>query len=181
MKLGQVGVGSNNAENHSSSLLEVIHYCTQSIIKSWQLTLNEVGVISGHYWPKFTWKVGKKWNYVKLKLALTLLKFTHPAFRKSYLIIIGPNPHAKLTKCEINALIQSLGSHIWSLLGPIYMKSWLNLGSKVVVSSNISRTRHLAFRKSYLVTICSNSYEKFTKSEIWSTWNRFKHCLESLI
>ena len=41
LKLGQVGVGSNIAHNHSSSLQ---------------------GVISGHYLPKFICKVDQKWN-----------------------------------------------------------------------------------------------------------------------
>ena len=41
VKLGQVQVSSNIAQNHSSSPWEVI---------------------SGHYWPQFTWKVDQKWN-----------------------------------------------------------------------------------------------------------------------
>ena len=32
-------------------------------------------IISGNYWPQFTWKVGQTWNL---------------AFRKSYLIILAP-------------------------------------------------------------------------------------------
>ena len=48
VKLGQAGVSSDIAQNHSSSQYEVI---------------------SGHYWPQFTWKVDKIWNYVKLLFA----------------------------------------------------------------------------------------------------------------
>ena len=44
-KLCKVGVGSNIAQNHSSSLQ---------------------GVISGHHLPKCTWKVDQKWNYVQV-------------------------------------------------------------------------------------------------------------------
>ena len=35
--------------------------------------------------------------------------------------------------------------------------------------------------KSYLIIICPNSHDKFTKSEIRSSWSRFKHCSESLV
>ena len=48
--------------------------------------------------PKFTWKVDKKGNYIKLELIQTLLRMTRLAHRKSYLVIICPNVHAKLTK-----------------------------------------------------------------------------------
>ena len=41
VKLGQVQVGSNIAQNHSYSTYEVM---------------------SGHYLPQFTWKVDQKWN-----------------------------------------------------------------------------------------------------------------------
>ena len=40
-KLGQVEVGSNIAQKHSSSPYEVIY---------------------GHYLPQFIWKVDQKWN-----------------------------------------------------------------------------------------------------------------------
>ena len=40
-KLGQAEVGSNIAQNHSSSPYEVIY---------------------GHYWPQFIWKIDQKWN-----------------------------------------------------------------------------------------------------------------------
>ena len=36
-----------------------------------------------------------------LKSAQTLLRITHLAHRKSYLVIICPNSHEKLTKSEI--------------------------------------------------------------------------------
>ena len=82
VKLGQVQVGSNIAQNHSSSPYEVI---------------------SGHYLPQFTWKVDQKWNYVTFKSVRTLLRITHLAHRKSYLVIICPNSHEKLTKSEIRS------------------------------------------------------------------------------
>ena len=72
-KLGQVGVSSNIAPNHSSSIWEVI---------------------SGHYWPQFILKFDHVWNSVKLEVVLELLKITH-------LVIIGPNSHHKLTIIEI--------------------------------------------------------------------------------
>ena len=49
------------------------------------------------------------------------------------------------------------------------MKSWpkVQLG-QVEVGSNIAQITYLAHRKSYLVSICHNSHEKLTKSEIMS-------------
>ena len=40
-------------------------------------------------------------NYVKFKSVRTLLRITHLAHRKSYLVIICPNSHEKFTKSEI--------------------------------------------------------------------------------
>ena len=62
MKIAQVGVGSNIAQNHSSRLQEVT---------------------SGHCWPKFTWNVDQKWNYVKLESIRKLLRITRLTHRKS--------------------------------------------------------------------------------------------------
>ena len=59
VKLGQVEVGSNIAQNHSSRPYEVIS--------------------AGHYLPQFIWKVDQKWNYVKLESVGTLLKVTRLA------------------------------------------------------------------------------------------------------
>ena len=56
-KLGQVDVGSNIAQDHSSNVWDVI---------------------SGHYLPIFIWKVDQKCNQVKLELVWTLLKITGP-------------------------------------------------------------------------------------------------------
>ena len=75
VKLCQVGVSLNIAQNHSSSPYEVI---------------------SGNYLPQFTWKVDQKWNYVKLKSVRTLLRIAHMVHRKSYLVIIWPNLHENL-------------------------------------------------------------------------------------
>ena len=38
-------------------------------------------------------KVDQKWNQVKLELVQTLLKITHLASKKSYLVIICPNSY----------------------------------------------------------------------------------------
>ena len=128
MKLGQVQVGSNISRNHSSSPWEVIY---------------------GHYLPQFTWKVDQKWNYVKFKLVRKLLRITHLAHRKSYLVIICPNSQEKLSKSLIRSnssrfehcsesLIWPIGSHIWSLFAPIHMKCWpkVKLG-QVIICSNL--------------------------------------------
>ena len=80
VKLSQVEVGSNIAQNHSSSPYEVI---------------------SGQYLPQFIWKVDQEWNYVKLESVRSLLKITRLVYMKSYLAIIGPNSHEMLTKYEI--------------------------------------------------------------------------------
>ena len=71
MKLGQVEVGLNIAQNYSL-------------------------VISGHYLPQFTLKVDQKCNHVKLQSVQTLLKITHLASRNLYLVIICPNSYEKL-------------------------------------------------------------------------------------
>ena len=79
VKLGQVQVGSNIAQNHSSnpyswSLFALIHMkrC-----------------------------IDQKLTYVKFKSIWTLLRITHLTHRKSYLIIIYPNSLEKLTKSGI--------------------------------------------------------------------------------
>ena len=104
-------------------------HCSESLICSLQK------VISGHYLPQFTWQVNEKWNLVKLQLIQTLVRITRLVHRKSYLVIICPNSHEKLTKSEImsswsrfehcsESLIWAIGSHIWKLFSPIHMKSW---------------------------------------------------------
>ena len=90
VKSGQVEVGSNIAQNHSSSPYEVI---------------------SDHYLRQFTWKVDQKWNYVKLESVQTFLRITRLAYRKLYLAIIGPNSHEKLTEYEICFDLPLLGPY----------------------------------------------------------------------
>ena len=68
----------------------------------------------------------------------TLLRITRLAHRKSYLVIICPVSHEKLTKGELRF------KSVRTLL----------------------RIAHLAHMKSYLVIICLNSHAKLTKSEI---------------
>ena len=46
-------------------------------------------------------KVDQKRNQVKLESVRTLLKITRLVYMKSYLAIIGPNSHGKLTKYKI--------------------------------------------------------------------------------
>ena len=118
-----IGLGLDIAQNHFSIPYEVI---------------------SGHYLPKFTWKVDQ------LKSVRTLLRITRLAHRKSYLVIICLNSHEKLTKGEIRSnwsrfkhcsesLVYPIGSPICSLFTPIHMKSWpkVKLG-QVEVGSNIA-------------------------------------------
>ena len=54
-------------------------------------------------WTLSAQKIYQTWNYmyVKLESVRTLLKITRLAYRKSYLAIIGPNSHEKLTKYEL--------------------------------------------------------------------------------
>ena len=64
-------------------------------------------------------------------------------------------------------------------------QDWINLLLHVIYNpAKLARTLlkiiHVAHMKSYLVIICPNSYENLTKSEIRSSWSRFKHCSESL-
>ena len=77
VKLGQVEVSSNIFQYHSSNPYEVI---------------------SGHYLPKAYDKFTKSEIRTSWR---SLLKITRLAYRKSYLAVIGPNPHEKLTKYEI--------------------------------------------------------------------------------
>ena len=83
-------------------------------------------VVSGHYLPQFTWTVDQKWNWVKLEFVQTLLRITRLTHKKSYLLIICPNSHEKLTKTEIMWL---LFAPIWfylPLLGPQSQPRWLS-------------------------------------------------------
>ena len=55
------------------------------------------------------------------------------------------------------------------IIGFLATENWpkVKLGH-VEVNSNINQIIHLAYRKSYLVIICPNSYEKLTQIEIIS-------------
>ena len=122
VKLGKAQVGSNIAQNHSSSPYEVIssHYKTRRLcvlantklyhrnlllwisIKYWILVSTTLGLFSKDppIYPN-THTVDQYQNYVKFRSGQTLLRITHLAHRKSYLVIICPNAHEKLTKSEI--------------------------------------------------------------------------------
>ena len=92
-----------------------------------------------HYLLQFTGKVDQiliSWSWESVR---TLLKIIHLASKKSYLVIICPNSHERLTKIKIRSR--------WSV-------------------RTLLRMTHLAHRKSYLVIICHNSLEMLTKSEI---------------
>ena len=79
-----------------------------------------------------------------------MLKITHLASRKSYLLLICPNSYKTFTKSEIRSSLSRF-EHC----------------SKSCIKPN---------RKSYLVIILPNSPEKLTKSNIRSSWSRFKQC-----
>ena len=108
--------------------------------------------MSDHYLPQITWSWLKaKLGQVGLGLNIAQNHFSSP------------------------------GSHSWSLFDPIHMQSWpkVNLG-QAGVGSNSAQNHSSSPRKSYLVIICPNSHEKLTKSEIKSSWSRFKHCSKLL-
>ena len=67
------------------------------------------------------------------------------------------------------------GSHIWSFFAQNHMLT------KSKSRSIASKITNLASRKSYIVIILPNSYQKLTKSKTRSSWSRFKHCIESLV
>ena len=87
------------------------------------------------------WKLGSEFELVR-----TLLRITHLA-EKLYLVIIYLKSNEKLTKSGLlkhcstvklgevrvssnitqKSFIWPLGSHIWSILAPIYIKGWANV------------------------------------------------------
>ena len=84
VKLGKVGVDWNIAQNHSSNPKEVIsaHYLPPIHMKGWpKVKLGQVGVGSN------------------------IAQNHSSSYRKSYLAIIGPNSHGKLTKYEIRSQV----------------------------------------------------------------------------
>ena len=131
-------------------------------------------------WPKSKLGYGRVW---------TLLRITFPVHRKSYLVIICPNSHAKLTSwswyehCS-ESLVWPLGSHICSLFSSIHMKSWPKIKLGQPIESHICslfapftwkvdqlksvrtllRITRLAPSKSYLLISFLNSHEKLTKN-----------------
>ena len=77
------------------------------------------------------------------------VEYPPPPPPRSYLAIIGPNSHEKLTKCEIRSswsrfehfsksLVLAVGSHCWPLLAPIHMESWPNMKlGQVIIYHNV--------------------------------------------
>ena len=80
--------------------------------------------------------------HVKLELVWILLKITHPASRKFYLVIICPQFTWKVDPNQNDVKFESVQTFL--------------------------KITHLAPKKAYiyLVIICPNSYEKFIKTEI---------------
>ena len=66
-------------------------------------------------------------------------------------------------------------SHIWSLCAENHTLT------KSKSRSIVSQITNLAYRKTYLVVISPNAYQKLTTSNIRSSWSRFKHCSKSLL
>ena len=66
-------------------------------------------------------------------------------------------------------------SHIWSLCAEHHTLT------KSKSRSIVSQITNLAYRKTYLVVISPNAYQKLTTSNIRSSWSRFKHCSKSLL
>ena len=110
--------------------------------------------------------VDQKWNYVKFKLVRTLLRITHLAHRKSYLVIICPNSHEKLTKSGPDIYQHScqgsnLNSQNWSILWPwpAVMEGWRSkwcicCKSTFFTPSNFTKSK-------YIVTLtCSHGGAK---------------------
>ena len=65
--------------------------------------------------PQFTWNVDQKCKYVEF--VRILFKITRPASRKSYLVIIGPNPQEKSSRIRFGhnseSLVYPIENHIW--------------------------------------------------------------------
>ena len=109
----------------------------------------EIFLNKSTYLPQFIWKVDKNWNSVKFNSVRTLLRITHIAHRKSYLVIICPNSPEKLTKSEIRYLLFSpilfylplFGPKIlfWSIFSliylylPLFTYIWLYLGLIILI------------------------------------------------
>ena len=67
----------------------------------------------------------------------------------------------------------------WPIL-LLVVNFWYELGKMGKSRSIASQITNLASRKTYLVIILPNSYQKLTKSKIRSSWSGFEHCSKSL-
>ena len=113
-----------------------------------------------------------------MKLVQTLLKIICLAPTKSYLIIIDPSSHTTLGQVGISSKIaqnQSSGLYLPHFIWKVDQK--LNQAMLVSVRTLLKIT-HLVSRKSYLVIVCPNSREKWTKSEIRSSWDSVRTLLK---
>ena len=130
VKLGQVPVSSNIAQNHSSSTSIGSHIWSLFAPIHEKLTKSEIRSSSSHLAYRKSYLV-----IIWPKVKLGQVQVSSNRYRKSYLVIICPKSHEKLTKREIRSSSSRfehcseslIGSHIWSLFAPIYIKSWAKL------------------------------------------------------
>ena len=99
-----------------------------------------------------------------------------PPFKISFLITENwPQMKYKSLRILLKIIHLASSSHIWSLFAENHTLT------KSKSRSIASRITNLSPRKTYLVIILPNSYQKLTKSKIRSSWSRFEHCSKSLI
>ena len=84
-----------------------------------------------------------------------------------------PKMKLKFVRILLKIIHLVSGSHIWSFFAQNHMLT------KRKSRSIASQITNIASRKSYLVIILPNSYQKLTKSKIRSSWSRFKHRSET--
>ena len=113
MNLGKLG-GSfeKKVQSGATNLTRRLHSCEHKAIspKSATCTLNFYEVFEFWFAPHWDFfskdppiypNTHTKLTKIKIRSVQTLLRITHLAHRKSYLVIICPNSHEKLTKTEI--------------------------------------------------------------------------------
>ena len=127
-------------------------------------------------WARSCQTLTKSKHWVKLKSVRTLLRIACSANRKSYL-------RRHYRTCQLMWKVDQKWKCI--KLKSLYVlipskvdqkRNWVKLK---LVRTLIS-IACLADRKSYVIIICASSCEKLTKSEIGSSWRRFKYCYKSL-
>ena len=129
MKSGQVGVGSNIAQNHSFHLQEVMVIISLNSYDK----LTKIKIMS--IWSRF--------DYCSKSLLEPLENHIWPLFVSIHLTswpnVKSGQVGSRFEHCS-KSLIWPLGSHLWSLFTQIHMKSWPNSKlRKVGVGSNIAQ------------------------------------------